>query len=244
MSRISLVIVSHSSTLAEGVREVAMAMAPEVTIVAAGGRKVLEEEALGTDADRIKKALDEALVDAEGVVVLTDIGSSVMTAETVVEKMDSEDIRIVDAPLVEGAVAAAVTAQLDGDLREVVASAVEAGERFTNASLQVEGTSALDAAFAEAPQGSVAIADGSARAVAVVGHAAGLHARPSALLARLAGTYSALVTIDGVDVSNATELMARHIKVGQTVVVEARGADSVDAVVAVVKGIEFPESLG
>ncbi len=244
MSRVSLVIVSHSAVLAEGIREVAKAMAPQVHVGVAGGTTTLHGEGLGTSFERIDAAIRAALEVSESVVVLTDIGSAAMTAESVVEALGMDSVRVVDAPIVEGAVAAAVKSQLDGSMTEVIGAAVAAGVHFSDADVMVEGTSALDAAFVEAPEGSVAIAAGSARAVATVGHLGGLHARPAALIAGLAGTYRSLITIDGVDATSALEVMARNIKVGQTVIVEARGGDAVDAVVTVVKGIERPESLG
>lgn len=244
MSRIALVIVSHSATLAEGVREVANALAPEVHVLPAGGTQTFAGEGLGTSVERVEAAVLGSLEVAEGVVVLTDIGSSKETVETVLDKLKNDNVCLVDAPIVEGAVAAALSSQMNGDLNDVRAAAAEAGAQFVDQSIHARGTSALDAAFVEAPEGSVAVADDSARAVAVVGHDAGLHARPAALIAGLANTYSSLITIDGVDACSALEIMGRSIRKGQTVIVEARGADAIDAVIAVVKGIEKPEALG
>lgn len=244
MSRIALVIVSHSATLADGVREVAKAMAPEVHIVPAGGTETLSGEGLGTSAERVEAAVRSALEEAEGVVILTDIGSSTMTAQGVVEALNDSKVAIVDAPIVEGAVAAAVESQLNGDLTEVIKAASEAGAQFVDADVHAKGTSALDAAFVEAPEDSVAVAESGARAAAVVAYEGGLHARPAALIAGAANTYSAKVTIDGVDATSALELMGRGIKHGQSVIVEADGPDAVDAVIAIVRGLEQPGSLG
>lgn len=244
MSRVAVVVVSHSATLAQGVCELAHAMAPQVRIVPAGGTTSLHGESLGTSVERVEAALRFALDGTEGVVILTDLGSSVSTVESVAARVGSELVRVVDAPLVEGCVAAAIRAQMDGSVQEVAAAAVDAGVHFTRSDVTVGGNSELDAAFVEAPAGTVAIASGSARAVATVAHPGGLHARPAALIATLAGTYRSFITIDGVDATSALELMSRHVKLGQTVIVEARGGDAVDAVLTVVKGIEQPDSLG
>ena len=75
----------------------------------------------------------EATRDGRSAVVLTDLGSAVLTAESVLDLLDEEvaaRVRIADAPFVEGAVAAAVTAHGGADLATVLASAVHAGSTF------------------------------------------------------------------------------------------------------------------
>ena len=125
MSRVGIVIASHSDLLARGVAELAGQMAPGVAIGAAGG---LEDGGLGTSYDRIEKALEAVLAAVDGpgsgAVVLTDLGSATMTAESVVEMSDApERIRLVDTALVEGAVAAAVRAEVGDSLDDVARAA-------------------------------------------------------------------------------------------------------------------------
>ncbi len=103
---VGIVIVSHSQKLAEGVVELARAMAKDVRIAAAGG---LEDGTLGTSFQRIYDAIDEVYSE-DGVAVLMDMGSAVMTTEMVLDDMEGRKIRMVDCPLVEGAVLAAVEA--------------------------------------------------------------------------------------------------------------------------------------
>jgi PTS hybrid protein len=117
---VGLVVVSHSASLAAGVVEVAAQMAPDVTVVAAGGTP---GGGIGTDFDAVTSALAEADGGA-GVVVLYDLGSARMVAEMAVELVDGA--RLVDAPLVEGTVAAAVAAQGGADLSEVAHAAEDA----------------------------------------------------------------------------------------------------------------------
>jgi dihydroxyacetone kinase DhaKLM complex PTS-EIIA-like component DhaM len=100
---VGLVVVSHSATAAAGIVDVAAEMGGDTTIEAAGG-----DDGIGTDADRISDAL-AAAADGDGVVVLVDLGSAVMNAEVAVEMHDGEAV-IADAPVLEGAVNAAVAA--------------------------------------------------------------------------------------------------------------------------------------
>ncbi|HEX6681143.1 MAG TPA: dihydroxyacetone kinase phosphoryl donor subunit DhaM [Gaiellaceae bacterium] len=121
---VGLVIVSHSGMLATGVRELAAEMAgPDVKIELAGG--LAEEGALGTDAVRVSEAIARA-DSGDGVLVLMDLGSAVLSAETALDLLAPEErdrVLLCEAPLVEGAVAAAVAARLGRPLPEVAAEA-------------------------------------------------------------------------------------------------------------------------
>ncbi|SFB15687.1 dihydroxyacetone kinase phosphoryl donor subunit DhaM [Selenomonas ruminantium] len=101
---VGIVIVSHSEKLAAGVVEIAKMMAPNAPLVAAGG---LDDGGLGTSYSKISDAIDEVYSD-DGVAVLMDMGSAVMTTEIVIEDKDNSKVRMLDCPLVEGAVLAAV----------------------------------------------------------------------------------------------------------------------------------------
>ena len=101
---VGIVIVSHSEKLAAGVVEIAKMMAPNAPLVAAGG---LDDGGLGTSYNKISAAIDEVYSD-DGVAVLMDMGSAVMTTEIVIEDKDDSKVRMLDCPLVEGAVLAAV----------------------------------------------------------------------------------------------------------------------------------------
>ena len=122
---VGIVIVSHSARLADGVVELAKEMAgPDVAMVAAGGLD-LPDRPLGTDAALIERAIDEAWAD-DGVLVLMDLGSAVLSAEMAAEMLPDERrsrVLLCEAPLVEGAVAAAVAARLGDPLDQVAAEA-------------------------------------------------------------------------------------------------------------------------
>ncbi len=113
---VGIVIISHSQKLAEGVVELATMMADKVPVVAAGG---LEDGSLGTSYDKIQAAIESVYSD-DGVAVLADIGSSVMTAEIVLEDMNRSNVILVDCPLVEGAILAAVESQGGRELEDLI----------------------------------------------------------------------------------------------------------------------------
>lgn len=119
---VGIVIVSHSQKLAEGIKELAEMMANDVHIEAAGG---LDEGLLGTSFERVKVAIED-VCGTDGAVVLMDMGSAIMTAELAVEECRDEAVRLVDCPIAEGAVLAALAAASGADLEEVARRAESA----------------------------------------------------------------------------------------------------------------------
>jgi phosphoenolpyruvate---glycerone phosphotransferase subunit DhaM len=119
---VGIVLVSHSVELARGLKAlVDQVVQGSVAVLAAGGAA----GSLGTDATLVADSI-EAADSGDGVLVLMDLGSAVLSAETALELL-SDDLRarvaLADAPLVEGAVAAGVEASLGSALSEVRASA-------------------------------------------------------------------------------------------------------------------------
>ena len=122
---VGIVIVSHSAEIASGTAALAAQMAgPEVRIEAAGGAP---DGSLGTDGSLVGAAI-AAADQGDGAIVLGDLGSAILTVRAVLEERVSGNgsIRLVDAPLVEGAVAAAVMSSAGRPLDEVAAAAEEA----------------------------------------------------------------------------------------------------------------------
>jgi phosphoenolpyruvate---glycerone phosphotransferase subunit DhaM len=120
---VGIVVVSHSADLAEGLAALASQMAgPDVRIEPAGG---LPDGSLGTNEDRVRAAI-KAADQGSGVVILGDLGSAILTVRHVLERQANGHVRLADAPLVEGAVAAAVTASANMPLDDVVRSAEDA----------------------------------------------------------------------------------------------------------------------
>lgn len=215
-TRVGLVVVSHSDMLANGVAELAAQMAPDVTVQPVGGT---EEGGLGTDYGAVVEALADADSGA-GVVVLYDLGSAKMTAEMAVESADDPSrYAVVDAPLVEGAVAAAVAAQGGSSLADVAATA--------------EGASSETPAAAPA-RPALHLVQGAVSAEVQLTNEVGLHARPAALLARTVAELDADVTVRyGTEEANAASvlaLMGLSAPGGKSITVVATGKDAEEAV--------------
>lgn len=122
---VGIVLVSHSAQLAAGLAELlAQLGGGEVPVETAGGT---EDGRLGTSPDLVTAAIGRA-DRGEGVVVLPDLGSAVLSVKVALDDLDSSSVVLVDAPFVEGAVSAAVTASGGADLDAVVAAAREARE--------------------------------------------------------------------------------------------------------------------
>ncbi|MGW0193528.1 PTS-dependent dihydroxyacetone kinase phosphotransferase subunit DhaM [Nonomuraea sp. NPDC003201] len=117
---VGLVLVAHSAGLAAEAASLARGIAgPDVPVAAAGGT---EDGGLGTSLDLIEAAL-RSVDQGDGVVLIPDLGSSVLTA-----RLLEEDGRVVvaDVPFVEGAIAAAVAAGAGVPLADVLEAAEEA----------------------------------------------------------------------------------------------------------------------
>ena len=117
---VGLVIVSHSRKLAEGVVEVARMTAPDVPIVAAGG---MDDGSTGTSCRKIINAVKKIYSD-DGVAIIADIGSSILSAEMAIEILKKPNLKLIDCPIVEGAVIAAIESQLNKNLDEIDSSAI------------------------------------------------------------------------------------------------------------------------
>lgn len=111
---LGMVIVSHSEKIAQGVRELALQMAKDVNIVPAGG---LCDGGIGTDLEKIMNGISEA-DSGEGVIVFMDLGSAVMTTEMAIDMVEN-DVTMIDGPVVEGGIAAAVTIMSGGSIEDI-----------------------------------------------------------------------------------------------------------------------------
>ena len=101
---VGFVIVSHSENLAKSVVELTSIMAPNARIAPAGG---MDGGGFGTSFEKIQAAMESVYSD-DGVLVLVDLGSAVMTTEMVIEMFEGKKVEMVDCPLVEGAVVATI----------------------------------------------------------------------------------------------------------------------------------------
>lgn len=224
--KVGVVFVSHSQQIAAGLVDLARQMAPTATLAAAGGT---DDGRIGTSFDLVSAAITDA--DAgEGVAVLCDLGSAILTAETALDFLDDEmreRVRIVDAPLVEGGVAAAVSAESGDGLDAVVAAAESARGGAEPVGAVAEATVGADAA---SPGSSAA--SGYSRSITLV-NADGLHARPAAELVKLASGFTQKVTVNGTDAKSLLGIMSLGLTKGATVEIASGDPDGRDAVDAV-----------
>ncbi|NBC18426.1 MAG: phosphoenolpyruvate--protein phosphotransferase [Bacteroidetes bacterium] len=188
---VSLVLVSHSRPLARGVVHLIRQMASdEVRVEVAAGTGDDDEE-LGTDAMAVLEAIQAAMSD-DGVLVLVDVGSALLSAETALEFLDEADrdrVRLCPAPFVEGALSGIVQAGLDSDLDAVYTEAVMAlAQKYDHLDLEPP------AAVATSPAGDAASEGPTAEAVVTVRNPHGLHARPAAQFVQAAGRFQATIT--------------------------------------------------
>ena len=225
-ARVGLVFVSHSDKIADGLRELAAQMAQNAPMAAAGGT---DDGRIGTSFDKVTAAI-AAVDQGVGVVVLCDLGSAILTAETALDFLDDsvrERVRIVDAPLIEGGVAAAVASEVGGTLHAVMEAAESAG-----------GTTALSAGSLEpAELAEPAQASGYSRTVTLI-NKDGLHARPAADFVKLANTFASRVTVNGTDARSLLGIMAMGLVKGTTVVLASEdpvGSEAVDALATLVE---------
>lgn len=226
---IGIVVVSHSRALAEAAVGLAAEMVAEdkrpVIAIAAG----LDATTFGTDAMAVSEALGAA-DSPDGVLVLLDLGSAVLSAEMALEFVDPEvaaRVRLTSAPLVEGLVAAVVTASTDASLDAVAAEA----ERGLVGKQDHLGIAPADAAV---------VVEGDRSVEVVVGNEHGLHARPAARLVGLVNGFDAVVTLTDldtgkgpVDAGSLSMVATLNAQQGHRVRVGASGPQAAEALAAV-----------
>jgi multiphosphoryl transfer protein len=227
---VGLVIVSHSAALADGVVELAREMGGgEVRIEGAGG---MEDGAVGTDAARVHEAV-ERVRSPDGVLVLMDLGSALMSAEMAVEMADPDGgpVRLSEAPLVEGAVAAAARARGGGSLDEVASEA--------RGALAVKSTQLGGDEGDAAPERPLDEGDEVEELRLLVNNRLGLHARPAArFVGALAGIDARVEVVNEsrgrgpADGRSLTGLATLAVGQGDEIVVTAAGGGAADALAA------------
>jgi phosphoenolpyruvate-protein phosphotransferase/dihydroxyacetone kinase phosphotransfer subunit len=222
---VGLVLVSHSSSLAEGTAALAREMGgADVAIATAGGLD--DEGGIGTDAMRVLAAVEAAWSD-DGVIVVMDLGSAVLSAEMALDMLEPDRrtrVLLSDAPFVEGAVAAAVAAKLGRSLEEVEREA-RGGLAGKTAHLGAPVPGPEDGA--ETPPGP---SGPETRVTLDVDLPHGLHARPAARLVQTASAFDAEVRVSNVSAGRGP-VSARSLNAvatlgvsrGQRIEVVARG---------------------
>jgi len=223
---VGLVIVSHSSRLAEGVAELARSMAgPQARIATAGGLEG-PDSLLGTDATRVMQAIESVYSD-EGVLVLMDLGSAVLNAELALDLLPPEyreRVLLCGAPLVEGAVAAAAQARSGAALHRVAEEARSA--------LRAKQDQLVEPA---SPPSPLAQSSGGPEYILrlTVSHPHGLHVRPAARLVQTVLRFPAEVRLrnlttqsDPVDAQSFNSVMTLGVRQGHELEFSATGPEA------------------
>lgn len=222
---IHLILVSHHPDIARGIAALAaqMSAAPETIHTAAGIDD--PDNPVGTDAVRIMQTLLEA-DNPDGILILVDLGSAILSAQTALDLLDDPALaarcRISAAPLVEGAISAAVAASSGADLETVAREATQA-------------LAAKQAALGESAPASATpvVAPSGNSATIILTNRDGLHARPAARLVAALTPYRARLVLtcgdkqaDGKSLNQLALLQARH---GDRLTLHADGDDAAAA---------------
>jgi dihydroxyacetone kinase phosphotransfer subunit len=230
---VNLVIVSHSARLGEGVGELArqMLMGDGCKLAIAAGIDD-PENPIGTDPIKVMEAI-ESVADTDHVLVMMDIGSALLSAETALDLLDpaiAAKVRLCAAPLVEGTLAATVSAASGSDIDKVIADAMSALEAKR---VQL----GLPSLAQNGPEATPMADDLSGESVSVViKNHNGLHVRPaSRLVAALSGFNAELVLEKGgkcVSPDSINQIALLQVRCNDTLRLLARGPDAEAALAA------------
>ncbi|MCB0246866.1 MAG: PTS-dependent dihydroxyacetone kinase phosphotransferase subunit DhaM, partial [Anaerolineae bacterium] len=235
---VGIVLVSHSAELAAAVKALAEQQTQGRAAIAAVGGTGDPEHPFGTDAMAILDAIQSVYHD-DGVLVLMDLGSALMSAEMALEFMDPDQadrVRLCAAPFIEGAMAASVQASIGASLDAVALEAMDAlGPKRESLGAAAE----LPVATPVEATGDESVAAVS-EVVTLVNHA-GLHFGPAVLFVQTAAGYRADITARNVttgagpaDVKRFNQVLALGAEEGHDVQISASGVDAQAALAALV----------
>jgi phosphocarrier protein FPr len=243
---VGIVLVSHSHSLAVAVKELVIAMAgPKLPIAVAAGAGENHAD-LGTNGVEVMEAINSVMSD-DGVFVLMDMGSALLSTETALDFLDEEArarVRCAAAPFVEGAVAAGVTAVLGNSLNQVCQEAAGAlrqkEEHLCTGSSGTSDSSREERATpSRAPGGPIVMV----KVGVPIPH--GLHARPAARFIREAAAFSSEIQVRNltkgtgpVSAKSLTGLASLGVLNGHEIEITASGADADAAVHALLRSVE------
>ena len=228
---VSIVIVSHSATLAAGVRELALQMVQGQVAIATAGGVDDDEHPIGTDPLKVMAAI-ESVFSEDGVVVMMDLGSALLSTETAVELLAPEQqahVYLCPAPLVEGTLAAAVQASIGASASQVMQEAQ--GALAMKLRQLGHEEPATDTAVQSLPDAS------ALTLTLIIPNKLGLHARPAARFVGAANRFQAEVQIRrGAQTANAksfNQVATMGVRQGDEIVVAAMGPDAAAVLAAI-----------
>lgn len=227
---VNIVVVSHSALLAQGVAQLAQQMTQGGCQLAIAAGVDDEDHPIGTDAIKVMEAI-ESVYDPSGVLVLMDLGSALLSAETALDLLDPEiaqHVLLCAAPLVEGTLAAVVAASAGRTLQQVKAEAVGA----LAAKISQLGEQPADA---QVPENLTPAPDSQSVSWTVL-NPNGLHVRPAAKLVEALAPFDAelLMEKDGrcVNPRSLNQLAILQVRKGDTLRLLASGKQAAQALAA------------
>ena len=195
---VGIIIVSHSKQLAQGVRELATQMVQgNVPLAIAAGVDDLENP-LGTDAMQVHAAIESVYSD-DGVVILMDLGSALMSAEMALEFLSAEqreNVHLCAAPLVEGAIAAVVAAASGANVDRVVAEAK--GALAAKAAQLGDDGDDSDLTHGSSPFPEAEAENHTEQIQVTIGNQMGLHARPAAKFVATVNQFKSQIRVKNI----------------------------------------------
>lgn len=229
---VGIVLVSHSKQLAAGVRELAAQMVgDDVSLAVAAG---IDDPVnpLGTDTMQVYQAI-ESVYSADGVVVLMDLGSALLSAEMALEFLSEEQrekIHLCEAPFVEGAIAATISAASGNSITQVIADAQGA---LTAKATQLGINEATNNQQAQDNNSH------TAQIQITVTNRLGLHARPAAKFVTTAAKFQAQIEVRNITrntnfvrADSINQVATLGVRQGHEIAIAATGVDTEAALVA------------
>jgi phosphoenolpyruvate-protein phosphotransferase/dihydroxyacetone kinase phosphotransfer subunit len=237
---VGLVIVSHSAQLATGVAELAGQMAQGKTPIAVAGGA--GDDVLGTSTDKILAAI-QSVDSPDGVLVLLDLGSAILSTDMALEFLEEDQrnrVHLTSAPLVEGAVTAALEASLGHTLAQVQQAAEKTASieqlNLLKPLTQPEETTNLGEGGAPETQATIAPEAVTFEVQLLLNNPMGLHARPASLFVQTADRFQAQIQVlvrgrvaDATSIMGVLSLGAQQ---NDTITIRANGADAEAAIAA------------
>lgn len=231
---IGIVLVSHSAKLAEGVRELAKQMVQGRVPLAVAAGIDDPDNPIGTDAMKVHAAI-ESVFSEDGVLVLMDLGSAILSAETALEFLSPEQrahVHLCEAPLVEGALAAAVQASVGSDMEQVLE---EARGALTVKANQLQLAPGGAEKVAEMPSATTKRAPQTLSLT--VQNRLGLHARPAARFVSIANQFQADIRVkkgeQSASAKSINQVATLGVRQGDAITVTAVGPDADEALQAI-----------
>ena len=234
---VGIVIVSHSAKLAAGLEELARQMVQVPVPLATAAGIDDRENPFGTDVMQVQAAI-KSVYSEDGVVVLMDLGSAILSADMALEflpEAQREKVRLCEAPLVEGAIAAVVQAASGADIEQVIA---EARAALTAKSSQLSGINSAPTQINNKQQITKEIQ-------LTVQNQLGIHARPAAQFVTTAAQFQSQITVQNLT-TNSNRASAKSINQvitlgvlqGHQIAITAAGSDAEQALDALRQLVE------